>query len=175
MILLILFLFLNGAAAQEPQAVLVDKLDKLLAGQETLQTHVVADIYQNANGALFRSINAKIEEGDQTLVARLDSIILEVQSVQLIIEAATGFNKTLNQLMAENKTLKRRQAAAAILQVCQFLIVILYFLVVGVIYLVKCVKKQQAEQLEENLEMMDYRLQERKTQRRSAARPPKAQ
>ena len=52
------------------------------------------------------SIETKVTETEQTLVARLDSIILEVQSVQLILDAAAEFKITLNQLAAENKTLK---------------------------------------------------------------------
>ena len=100
---------------------------------------------------------------------------MEVQSVELIIQAATGFNKTLNHLVEENKTLKGRQAAAAGISVCQLLIVIIYLLVIGIIYIVKCFKEQQAKQLEQNLELMEGRLQERKSKRRSAGRPPKEQ
>ena len=87
-----------------------------------------------------------------------------MQSVELIIQAATGFNKTLNQLVEENKTLRNRQAAAAAISVCQLLIVIIYLMVIGIIYIVKCFKEQQAKQLEQNLELMESRLQERKKQ-----------
>ena len=160
--LLALFLVLNGIAAQEPQAGLVDKLDKLLAGQELQETAEFAARKANSASSHRQSIHAKIEESEQTLAARLDSVILEVQSVELIIQAATGFNKTLNQLVEENKTLKGRQAAAAALQVCQFFIAIIYLLVIGISCLVKCFKKKQEQKLVENLELMKSHLQERK-------------
>ena len=64
---------------------------------------------------------------------------------------------------------------AAAISVSQLLIVIIYLLVIGVSYLVKCFKKQQEKQLVENLELMESRLQERKNKRRSASRPPKEQ
>ena len=86
-----------------------------------------------------------------------------------------SMHKTLNQLVEENKTLRNRQAAAAAISVCQLLIVIIYLLVIGVIYIVKCFKIQQAKQLEQNLQEMEERLQERKSKRRSSDRPPKEQ
>ena len=87
-----------------------------------------------------------------------------MQSVELIIQAATGFNKTLNKLVEENKTLKQRQAAAAVISVCQLLLFLAYLGTIGISYLVKCFKKQQEKQLVENLEHMEARLQERKKQ-----------
>ena len=101
----------------------------------------------------------------QTLEDKLESVIL----------AANGFNQMLNQLVEENKTLRNRQAAAAVISVCQLLIVIIYLLVIGVIYIVKCFKVQQAKQLEQNLQEMEERLQERKSKMRSAGRPLKEQ
>ena len=150
--LLALFLVRSGIAAKEPQAgeTTIHKLDTLLLLAE----------------------QERVWLSEQNLVARLGSIILEVQSVELIIQAATEFNKMLNQLVEENKTLKGRQAAAAILQVCQFLLVIIYLFAIIISYIVKRVHLRQAKQLEENLEMMENRLQQRETQRRSAARPP---
>ena len=71
----------------------------------------------NNDNSNTQMILAKIEESDQTLAAKLDSVILEVQSIELIIQAAYGFNKTLNELVEENKTLKLRQAAAAAISV----------------------------------------------------------
>ena len=99
----------------------------------------------------------------QDIEDKLDSVIL----------AANGFNQTLNHLLEENKTLRNRQAAAAALSVCQLLIVIIYLLVIGVIYIVKCFKVQKAKQLDQNLQEMEERLQERKSKKRAAGRPPK--
>ena len=123
-----------------------------------------ADSRANSASSQLRDILAKIEAAEQTVAARLNSVILEVQSVELIIQAATGFNKTLNELVEENKTLKQRQAAAAAISVCQLLLFLAYLGTIGISYLVKCFKKQQEKQLVENLELMESRLQERKKQ-----------
>ena len=102
-----LFLFLNGIAAQETTD---QELGKLLAGQELQQTVEFASTLANNEISWYKDIISKIAEkiaeSEQTLVAGLESIVLEVQSVELIIQAATGFNKTLNQLVEENKTLR---------------------------------------------------------------------
>ena len=111
--------------------------------------------------AILLEVEGNISANHASLVARLNS---QDSEVELIIQAAIGFNKTLNQLVEENETLRNRQAAAAVLQVTQFLMVILYFLVIGIVYLVKCFKVQQAKQLEQNLQEMEERLQERKKQ-----------
>ena len=89
----ILFLFLNGVAAQETQkpavntsnAIFFAKMDRLLAGQELQETAEWADRKANSASSQLRDILAKIEAAKQTLAARLDSVILEVQSVELII------------------------------------------------------------------------------------------
>ena len=125
-----LLLFLNGIAAQQQQTETTNqKLDKLLAGQELQQTTEFASRLANSdlswNKDIISKIAEKIAESEQTLVAGLESIVLEVQSVELIIQAAYGFNKTLNQLVEENKTLRNRQAAAAAISVCQLLVVII--------------------------------------------------
>ena len=128
----------------------------------------------NHNYAILLDVESNISHNHGQLLNRLDSVDSEVE---LIIQAAIGFNKTLNQLVEENETLRNRQAAAAVLQVTQFLMVILYFFVIGIVYLMKCFKVQQAKQLEQNLQEMEKRLQERrkKNNRRSAGKPPKEQ
>ena len=152
---LALLLFLNGIAAQQQQTETTDQLlAKLLAPRIGCATQAIADTYMNS-----------ISRDFQTLEDKLESVIL----------AANGFNQMLNQLVEENKTLRNRQAAAAVISVCQLLIVIIYLLVIGVIYIVKCFKVQQAKQLEQNLQEMEERLQERKSKRRSAGRLPKEQ
>ena len=69
-------------------------LAKLLVGQETLATRAIGD----------RSTRAHLE-WFQTLQAKLEEVILEVQSVELIIQAANGFNNMLDELVEENKAL----------------------------------------------------------------------
>ena len=131
---LALFLFLKGLAAQESQAVLVEKLDKLLAGKEKQRTLEFALTLANNDISWYQDVISKIAESYQNLVAGLERIILEVQSVEWIIQAATGFNKTLKQLQNDIQTLTGKQAAAAALQVSQFLLVIIYLLVIGIRY-----------------------------------------
>ena len=148
---LLLSLF-HGIEAQEGQT----------ANEAALQTSL-----DNLHSALFGTkdqaprigILADTPGNVYGIVARLDSVDSEIE---LITQAAIGFNKTLNQLVEENETLRNRQAAAAVLQVIQFLMVILYFLVIGIAYLVKCFEKARAKQLEQNLQEMEERLQERK-------------
>ena len=115
-------------------------------------------------GRHIASVQARLENEAtsqrQVLDDKLDSVIL----------AANEFNQTLNHLLEENETLRKRQAAAAAISVTQLLIVIIYLLVIGVSYLVKCFKEQQEKKLVESLELMESRLQERKNKRRSAAR-----
>ena len=60
-------------------------LDKLLAGQELQETDERAGRRSNSASARFQDILAKIEAAEPTVAARLNSVILEVQSVELII------------------------------------------------------------------------------------------
>ena len=61
MLLPILFLSLNGVAAQEPQPVLVDKLEKLLDGQEKQHTLEFASNIANGDNVKFQDIINKVE------------------------------------------------------------------------------------------------------------------
>ena len=65
-------------------------------------------------------------------------------------------------------------AIAAILSFTMLAIVIAYFITVGVLYIKKCVKKHKEKLAEEELELMETRLQERKTKRRAAAAKAKS-
>ena len=82
------------------------------------------------------------------------------------------------QILEELDTLRGRLSAAAVLSVTQLLIVLVYLVVNGILLLVKRCKKHQAKQLEQEVELMENRLQERKTKRRAATAArssPKAQ
>ena len=162
---LALLLFLNLLHGSCCQTETTDQmLAKLLAPRTGCHTKAVADTYMNALSRRFTALDGKLEE-----------VVLEAQSVELIIQAATGFNKTLNQLQDDLQTVKGRQAAAAAISVCQLLLVIVYLCVIGGIKIVKVFKKKQEKQLVANLELMESRLQKRKSKRRSAGRPPKEQ
>ena len=108
------------------------------------------------------------------MAARLNSVILEVQSVELIIQAATGFNKTLNQQQDDLQTVTGRQAASAALQVVQLFLFIGYLLTLSIIYVVRQCKKHRERLAEEEVELIEQKLQERKAKRRAAAAKAKA-
>ena len=169
MLLPILFLFITGGITQEwcwsdqcaPAPAQAQAQAQAQTQTETTDQkldRILASIEQKNDYANGRARNRAVEH--TKLKDELDNVIL----------AANGFNQTLNHLLEENETLRKRQAAAAAISVSQLLIVIIYLLMIGVSYLVKCFKKQQEKQLVENLELMESRLQERKNKRRSAAR-----
>ena len=155
MLLPILVLFITGcitqAQAQAQASVVTETTDQKL-------DRILANIEQKNDYANVRARNRAVEH--TKLKDELDNVIL----------AANGFNQTLNHLLEENETLRKRQAAAAAISVAQLLIFLAYLGTIGISYLVKCFKKQQEKQLVENLELMESRLQERKNKRRSAAR-----
>ena len=74
----------------------------------------------------------------------------------------------------ELNTLKGRQAASAALQVAQFFLFVGYLLTLAVLYVVKKCKKHRKRQVEEEVELMEQKLQERKAKRKAAARPSPA-
>ena len=69
----------------------------------------------------------------------------------------------------ELDTLKGRQAASAALQVAMFFLFVGYLLTLSVLYAVKKCKKHRKRQAEEEVELMEQKLQERKAKRRAAA------
>ena len=77
-------------------------------------------------------------------------------------------NATRN-LLEEIEVLKGRLRIAAILSFTQLVIVVGYFIVIGVLYIKKCVEKHRAAALEVDLLEMESRLASRKAKKRSAA------
>ena len=80
-----------------------------------------------------------------------------------------------SEVLIELHTLRGRQAVAPTIQVVQLLLFLIYLVVQGVLYVVKKCKKHQARQMEEELEMMESRLMQRKSKRRAAASRKTAQ
>ena len=113
------------------------------------------------------------EEGTFRVIAQsLGVVVNENRNAFEVVGNAT------TEILEELKTLKGRLSAAAVLSVTQLLIVIVYLVVNGVLLLVRRCKKHQAKQLEQEVELMENRLQERKTKRRAATAArssPKAQ
>ena len=91
---------------------------------------------------------------------------------QRSVKAATAFEVVQNatsEILIELETLRGRQAVAATIQVVQLLLFLAYLVVQGVVYAVKKCKKPHARQVEEELEMLESRLMQRKSKRRAAA------
>ena len=71
------------------------------------------------------------------------------------------------QILVELDTLMGRQALAATIQVFQLLLFLVYLVVQGVVCTVKKCKKHRATQVEEEVELMESRLMERKSRIRA--------
>ena len=95
-----------------------------------------------------------------------------------LTKAATALKAVQNatsQILVELDTLRGRQALAATIQVIQLLLFLAYLVVQGVVYTVKKCKKHHARQVEEEVEMMESRLMQRKSKQRAAAARKTAQ
>ena len=87
-----------------------------------------------------------------------------------VSELVGSQNATIATLAKELDVLKGRQAASAALQVIQFLLFAGYLITLAVFYVVKKCKKYRKKQVEEEVELMEQKLQDRKARRRAAAR-----
>ena len=82
---------------------------------------------------------------------------------------------TTSEILVELDTLKGRQAASAALQVAQFFLFVGYLLTLAILYAVKKCRQHRARQVEEEVRLMESRLQDRKARRRAAAAKKAAQ
>ena len=92
---------------------------------------------------------------------------------EMNLQPQVGQNAT-SQLLVELDTLRGRQAASAALQVAQFFLFIGYLLTLSIIYVVRKCKKHRERLAEEEVELIEQKLQERKARRRAAAAKAKA-
>ena len=94
------------------------------------------------------------------------SILLEIafKEVDKIRNAAQAGQNATSQLLVELETL----------QVVQFLLFIGYLLTLSIIYVVKQCKKHRERLADEEVELIEQKLQERKARRRAAAAKAKA-
>ena len=95
---------------------------------------------------------------------QLEKLLVDITELAKV----TGRQNIL--LQEDIDVVRGRQAVAATLTLSQLIIVLGYFIVIGVLYIKKCVKKHQERLQQEQLELMDQRLQERRSKRRAAAR-----
>ena len=97
---------------------------------------------------------------------------VRAQLEKLLVDIAELVNVTSRQHVLELENtdgIKGRLATAAIVSFTQLVIVVGCFLVIGVLYIKKCVRLQQERLPQEELELMESQLASRKAKRRSAA------
>ena len=102
-------------------------------------------------------------------VAEEQIIIITWQVLQNITDKIKVVNDTTSEVLVLLNTLKGTQAASAALQVAQFFLFVGYLLTLSVFYAVKKCKQHRERQVEEEVELMEQKLQERKDKRRAAA------
>ena len=116
----------------------------------------------------------------QKIEAHLHEVLGQLQEVRGGIhnrpprstKAATALKAVQNatsQILSKLDSLKNREALAATIQVFQLLLFLGYLLVLAILCAVKKCKKDRARQVEEEVELMESRLQDRKARRRAAA------
>ena len=119
------------------------------------------------------------------LFKEVDKILKAAQAGQEAFEEVQGAIREINlqlqvgqnatsQLLVELDTLRGRQAASAALQVGQVFLFIGYLLTLSIIYVVRKCKKHRERLAEEEVELIEQKLQERKARRRAAAAKAKA-
>ena len=111
-------------------------------------------------------------EALQGVPASVQSITAAVQSISasvLSISEPNATNAAIANIATELNVLKGRQAASAALQVIQFLLFAGYLITLAVNYVVKKCKKHSKKRGEETVELLEQKLQERKSRRRAAA------
>ena len=115
--------------------------------------------------------HAILDRGQQVISMKIYSLTEEVE--RLTVQVGAGFNATIGDLATELYVLKGRQAASAALQVIQFLLFAGYLVALAVNYVVKKCRKHSKKRGEkrgkEKVELLEQRLQERKSRRRAAA------
>ena len=114
-------------------------------------------------------------EAQKKVIEELQASLTE--GYQGIYEPSEGFQR-ISELVANQTaqidTLKGRQAASAALQVIQFLLFAGYLITLAVNYVVRKCKKYRKKKGEEEVELLEQRLQDRKSRRRAAARQSSA-
>ena len=119
----------------------------------------LSDLLANGHSVLAR--------GQQGISEKIYSLTEELQ--RLANQSDAGCNATIGDLATEVNVLKGRQAASAALQVIQFLLFAGYLITLAVNYVVKKCRKHSKKRGEETVELLEQRLQERKSRRRAAA------
>ena len=101
----------------------------------------------------------------------LDKVVAEAVGFRAqLVELANGTEQQITLLQKDTEILKGRLAIAAIFSSVYMVISTLFMIGYLVVLVKKSVKKHQLKRHEEEVELMDQRLQERRERRRAAAR-----
>ena len=123
------------------------------------------------------TLDQHIEDVDRNFESLLAALISGAPARGANIDREAGPNATnaaIANIATELNVLKGRQAASAALQVIQFLLFAGYLITLAVNYVVKKCKKHSKKRGEEEVELLEQKLQERKSRRRAAARQSSA-
>ena len=104
----------------------------------------------------------------------LNNVVVAADKVVAILEEVLGLTNVTsrqNVLLKEDiDIVKGRLAIAAIFSSVYMVLSSVYMVVYMIIYVKKCVKKRQQRIKDEEIELMDQKLEERRSKRRAAAR-----
>ena len=135
---------------------------------------VVAKLVANAiNNQIL--IDQKLDTllADSTLQVQADSILqsAEIRELLAIVEATKN---ATSQLQTELDTLRGRQAASAVVQASQVLMLVVYFLTILSIYVVKRCQKVREKAQQKEFELLEKQLRSSRAKRRAAAAKEKS-
>ena len=116
------------------------------------------------------NLDQHIEDVDRNFESLLAALVSSAPVRAASIDSEAGPNATIANIAAELNVLKGRQAANAALQVIQFLLFAGYLITLAVNYMVRKCKKYRKKKGEEEVELLEQKLQDRKSRRRAAAR-----
>ena len=116
------------------------------------------------------NLDHHIKDVDRNFESLLAALVSSAPGRSASTVSEAGHNATIANIAAELDVLKGRQAASAALQVVQFLLFAGYLVTLAVFYVVKKCKKYRKKQVEEEVELMERKLQDRKARRKAAAR-----
>ena len=132
---------------------------KLLAGL-ALTVVLTCATAQSANTC--NSLTPKIEKVNDDISSIKEYWLLLAKDTDYAVRQRINMTRTMHQCMEEIDSLKTRQAAAALIQISQLLIFLVYLLTICIYKVVKCSKKVNNDRLESQMLQMEARLQERK-------------
>ena len=137
---------------------------------------LVADLVENQEvliNKIYREADADKAQATK-LANKVDHVLLDLDKafavIEILVELTNGTSQQNVLLQEDIEILKGRLAIAAIFSSVYMIISTLCLIGYLVVLVKKSVKKHQLKRHEEEVELMDQRLQERRERRRAAAR-----